>query len=150
MNNFLMALTTKYAKQNLDLKKALDIWHSEKLSAENIQNIVHQDIGEQIPLVFANFLQRSGSLFFEKTKLCASALSTKHEEIASKLASDKLIKVTPEIRAVIEKTGHNKFKSRYGSVEWSIVMIEGQPHLARREQQDMERQEKVADKECNK
>jgi hypothetical protein len=150
MNNFLVNLTNKYAKQNLDLKKALDIWNSERFSAEDIQNIIHQDIGEEISLVFANFLQRSGKTFFEKDKVCASALAAKQEEINSKLANSKLVKVTPEIRAAIEKTGHNKFKSRYGSVEWSIVMIEGQPHLARREQQEMERQEKLADKECDK
>ncbi len=71
----------------------------------------------------------------------------KQKEIYAKLEQEKTVRLTPDVRTAIEKTGPNRFKSRYGSVEWSIILIEGQPHLARREQQDSERQEKLADKE---
>lgn len=67
----------------------------------------------------------------------------KRKEIQKRLASSRIIRFTPEVKREVEKIGQNTYRTKTGSVEWSIVLVDGQPHLARREYDEEEREKKA-------
>ncbi|GEM_PF-6150396 len=68
----------------------------------------------------------------------------KRKEIQRRLASSRLVKLTPDVKKEVEKIGQNTYRTKTGSVEWSIILVDGQPHLARREVDEEGREEKIA------
>jgi hypothetical protein len=153
MDTFLLDLEEEYKASGYNFKTALDTWKESRLSANDIKNIVKEDVGKEISYAQAKFLQRSGKELFEDNKIYSSFMRStveaveRQKEVHKRMATVKMIKLTPEVRRAVEKIGNNRFRSRYGSIEWSIVEFEGQPHLARREIADEAREEKVGEKE---
>ncbi len=150
MDTFLLDLEEIYRVNHFNLKKALDYWKEQKFSAEQIREAIQEDTGLNITRAEAKFLQRIGKEIFEDNKVFARFFEQstkeidKQTEIERRMAKSRIIKFTPEVRRMVEKVGKNTFKNRYGSVEWSIILVDGIPHLARKDTPEDERGTKIA------
>lgn len=153
MDTFLLDLEESYRKNGLDLKLALDNWKSARFSAEDIRDAIYSDINIKVRHVEAKFLQRCGKEIFEDNKVFASFYDKSYRElerqseVEKKLATSKLVKLTPEVKKAVRKVNSSTYRNKFGSVEWSIVLVDGQPHLARRDLDDEGREEKLANPE---
>lgn len=155
MDTFLLDLEQSYRENGLDLKLALDNWKQARFSAEEIKEAIESDIHANISFVEAKFLQRCGKEIYEDNKIFASFYDKsyrnleKRNDAEKKLASSRIVKFTPEIKKAVKKIGNNTYRTKYGSVEWSIVLVDGQPHLARRDYDDETEKQKIANPESN-
>jgi hypothetical protein len=149
MDTFLLDLDESYKEKGLDLKEALDGWKESRFSAEQIQESIQSDINIKVSFVEAKFLQRCGKEIYEDNKIFASFYEKSYRELEKqteaekKLASSKIVKFTPEIKKAVKKIGKNTYRNKYGSIEWSIILVDGQPHLARRDFDDEDREKKA-------
>lgn len=142
MDTFLLELEEIYAELDLNLKEALDAWKNAKFSSDQIKEDVYAKTGVHLTHVEAKFLQRSGKEIFDDNKIFAAFYEQsikaidKLTEVERRMARSKIIKLTPEVRKAVERVTPTTYRSKFGSVEWSIVMVDGQPHLARRDTDD--------------
>lgn len=146
MKHLINELQEKYAENNLDFSKALKVWGEAKLTPNQIKQAVQQDCNMYITPTQAKELYRyscGGGKFVVETPK-GETVSNKKKELLKKLRKAKYIPFTPAVRACVEKVGSNRFRTKFGSVEWMIKMINGQPHLARIEKDTKDGEKKKA------
>ena len=130
MKNFIYDLQERYAKNNLDFSKAILVWKEAKLNSNQIREAIKQDCRVEVTDLQAQDLFHQSSLIKAEK---FSFTNPQEQKMAERLKTSKLIRFTPTVRASIDKIGPNTYRSKYGQIEWSIQMVDGEPHLARRE-----------------
>lgn len=139
MDTLLLDLVTIYNDLGENFRDKLVDWKRTALSSVEIRKEIEKVSGLRITNAEASFLFRSGLNILDNckdwTKIYRSAQERdiRAEKLIEKMNNSNLIKLTPDVKASLIRLGNNRFVSRYGSVEWSIVMIDGQPHLARKD-----------------
>lgn len=129
MSNLYKELKKSYYINNLDFDKAVDVWMDNNLSIQDVQTIIHEDCGRTVTANDIEELVRYSSI--ESFKKTASPQELNAIEM---LQTQRFIKLTPAVKSLVFGA-HSNFKSRFGkaNVEWSIVMIDNVPHLARKD-----------------
>lgn len=148
MKHLINEITERYAENNLDFSKALDVWREANLTPRDIKQAIKEDCSFDITNLQAGEIYRyacEASKFMVETPK-NETVSSKRKQIAEKMKKSKYIRMTPDVRACVEKIGSNRYRSRFGAIEWSIQMIDGEPHLARRDTDEDGRSEKLGDK----
>jgi len=148
MKHLINEITSKYAENNLDFAKALSVWKEANFTPREIKIAIKEDCSLDVTNLQASEIYRhacEASKFTVETPK-DETVSSKRKQIAEKMKKSKYIRMTPDVRACVEKIGSNRYRSRFGSVEWSIQIIDGEPHLARRDTDEDGRSEKLGDK----
>lgn len=130
-------LNNKYAKADLDLTLALKVWKEAKLTPQDIRDQVRNDVGQRVTVAEAKTLYKMGS----QLKLNSNYISQlfnqeeKISDIHQRMASHRTIRLTPNVRASIEKIGQNLFRTKRANILWKIdMMVDGDtqvPYLVR-------------------
>lgn len=129
MSNLYKEIKKSYYINNLDFDKAVDVWMDNNLSIQDVQTIIHEDCGRTVTANDVEELVRYSSI--ESFKKTASPQELNAIEM---LQTQRVVKLTPAVRNLVFGSTNN-FKSRFAkaSVEWSIIMIDNVPHLARKD-----------------
>lgn len=115
-------LNTKYSKSDLDFLEALKIWKKAKLTPTEIRGQVASDIGMRINMAEAKILHRKGA---EITAGYDELYEIdENTEVDDKIKTSRALKLTPAIRASMEKVGHNLYRTKKAELLWKIDMKE--------------------------
>lgn len=133
----LQQLNTKYAKADLDLTLALKVWKEAKLTPQDIRDQVRNDVGQRVTVAEAKTLYKMGSQLQLNNNYINQLFNQEEaiSDIHQRMASHKTIRLTPNVRASIEKIGQNLFRTKRANILWKIdMMIDGDsqiPYLVR-------------------
>jgi len=116
------SLNNKYTHAGLDLMQALRVWKQAKLTPEMIRDQVRNDIGRSISSAEARVLHRTGSDLVSGMR----ELDFRREEdadVLEKMGMVRKIKLTPNVRASVERVGQNLFRTKRANILWKIDMM---------------------------
>ena len=138
--DLLQRLNVKYGSEELDLNTALKVWKQARLTPEMIRDQIKNDVNVRVSLAEAKILCKIGSEV--NSSFQEMGISGEMDVITQNLITKNSVKLTPSVRAAVEKVGHNLYRTKQAStVMWKIdlkAMDNGQqvPYLLRVEDND--------------
>lgn len=121
IRGFLNELNNRYSNSDLDFIEALKVWKQAGLTPDSIRSQVRNDVGKVVSFAEAKVLHKIGSdliMSHEDIKL-----SNEIENITLGNMMDKRsLRLTPSIRASVERIGQNLFRTKNASMLWKIDM----------------------------
>jgi len=118
-------LNNKYAKADLDLSLALKVWKEARLVPQDIKDQVRNDVGQRISLAESKILYKIGSQLKINSSYSENLFGEETvSDVQQKMSSQKSVRLTPNVRASIEKVGQNLFRTKRANILWKIDMME--------------------------
>lgn len=118
-----------YSKNNLDLSGALYVWKKADLSEDEIRKQFHYDTGITISSDDAKLLHFA-------TINCGTCENQDDNSLIEDDLKKPVVKITPKIKASLDRLGPNTYRSKTAGTTWKIVMKDNVPHLARIDTED--------------
>lgn len=128
-----------YARNNLDFSRALNVWKEANLSEDAIKNQFYHDTSVRLS---SNDV---GLIRFAIINM-DSVENKDNNSLVEDDIKESVVRITPAIRQSMERVGMNTFRNKTAGTIWKIVMRDDIPHLARIDEDDLDRDTKIARK----
>lgn len=113
-------LNNVYMSEGLDLIKALRIWKEARLTPNMIRDQIRNDVGYNVSLAEAKSLFKIGSDL--QSGMNYDFGGEYYTDVMEKMNTNNYIKITPSVRASVEKIGQNLYRTKRANILWKIDM----------------------------
>lgn len=110
-------LDNRYTRADLELNQALCIWKDANLNPQMIRDQIRNDVGYNITLGEAKILHRLGSDMKEGR---IDLGIDQNEDVLYKMSVSQSVKLTPSVKASVERVGKNLFRTKRANILWKI------------------------------
>lgn len=118
----LHTLNNVYGNEGLDFMKALRVWKEARLTPQMIKDQIHNDVQQKVSLAEAMSLHKIGTSLIMGSD--PNILNNKEDasDIYQKMSTSKQMKLTPNVRATLQRVGQNLFRTKRANIYWKIDM----------------------------